>query len=87
MLQDIKYCKRCGAKISDLNTADYYSHLSIKYCNICKKQAEKEKTALRVAKLRERKKQKDRFRDEQLELLKEENELLKKHILHLRETV
>lgn len=34
---------------------------------------------------RERKKQKDKFRDEQLELLKVENELLRKRVIMLRE--
>ena len=34
---------------------------------------------------RERKKQKDKFRDEQLELLEVENELLRKKVLMLRE--
>lgn len=91
-MNDIKYCVRCGAFISDVNAADWYSHISIKYCNVCRREAEREKTALRVAALRQRKKQKDKFRDEQLEiiserneLLKEENELLRKKVMQLRE--
>ncbi len=82
---EIKYCKRCGRKISDMNEADWYSHMSKKYCEACRKQSDREKTALRVAALRQRKKEKDRYRDEQLELLKTENELLRKRVIKLRE--
>ncbi len=84
-MNDIKYCQRCGAVISDLNTADYFSHIRIKYCRRCAEQVEREQTAVRVAALRRRKKQKDKFRDEQLILLQEENELLRKNIIRLRE--
>jgi hypothetical protein len=38
-----------------------------------------------VYNLRQRKKQKDKFRDEQLVLLKQENELLRQRIQKLRE--
>ncbi|MDE5772173.1 MAG: hypothetical protein K2I06_11205 [Ruminococcus sp.] len=91
-MNDVKYCIRCGTMISDVNTADWYSHMSIKYCDFCRRESEREKTALRVAALRKRKKQKDKFRDEQLviiaernELLRAENELLRKKVMQLRE--
>ncbi len=86
-MTDIKYCKRCGDKISDISTTDWYRHLSVKYCEICRKESDREKTALRVYNLRQRKKQKDKFRDEKLALLEEENELLRKRVLQLRESV
>ena len=86
-MNDIKYCQRCGMKISDLNTADYFSHIRIKYCPQCAKKVEHEQTAARVAALRKRKKQKDKYRDEQLVLLREENELLRKNIIRLREMI
>lgn len=84
-MQETKFCQRCGLIISRLSEADWYSHMSIKYCESCKVKVEKEKTAERVAEFRKRKKQKDKFRDEQLELLKAENELLRKNIIQLRE--
>lgn len=84
-MTDIKYCKRCGAMISDINNTDWYRHMSVKYCSFCRKESDRQKTALRVYKLRQRKKEKDKFRDEQLELLKVENELLRKRVLKLRE--
>lgn len=84
-MQEIKYCQRCGKLISDVNASDWYSHISKKYCEICRRESDREKTALRVAALRAWKKQKDKYRDEQLELLKQENELLRKRIIMQRE--
>lgn len=91
-MTDIKRCKRCGKIISDINSSDWYSHIRIQYCDACRKQSDREKTAIRVAKLRERKRQKDKFRDRELELMKErnqllqeENEILRQKIINLRE--
>lgn len=91
-MTDIKRCKRCGKIISDVNSSDWYSHIRIEYCEVCRKQSDREKTALRVAKLRERKRQKDKFRDMELELLREkvkmleeENNLIRNKIIRQRE--
>lgn len=93
-MTDIKRCKRCGKVISDIDSADWYSHIRIQYCNACRKQSDREKTAIRVAKLRERKRQKDKFRDQELELMKqkvamleEENELIRQRLIKSREEV
>lgn len=86
-MTDRKFCKRCGTMISDINNTDWYRHMSVKYCSVCRKESDRQKTALRVYKLRQRKKEKDKFRDEQLELLKVENELLREQIISLREKV
>lgn len=91
-MTDVKRCKRCGKIISDVSSADWYSHIRVQYCESCRKQSDREKTAIRVAKLRERKRQKDKFRDRELELMKErnqllqeENEILRQKIINLRE--
>lgn len=91
-MTDIKRCKRCGKIISDINSSDWYSHIRIQYCDACRKQSDREKTAIRVAKLRERKRQKDKFRDKELELMRErvamlekENELIRQRIIKSRE--
>ena len=91
-MTDIKRCKRCGKIISDINSSDWYSHIRIQYCDACRKQSDREKTAIRVAKLRERKRQKDQFRDKELELmrervaiLEEENELIRQRLIKSRE--
>lgn len=93
-MTDIKRCKRCGKVISNVNSADWYSHIRIQYCDACRKQSDREKTAIRVAKLRERKRQKDKFRDQELELMKqkvamleEENELIRQRLIKSREEV
>ena len=62
-MTDVKYCKRCGLKISDVDVAD----LSIKWCPTCAEIVKREQTLERVHRLRQRKKIKDKYRDEQLE--------------------
>ena len=91
-MTDVKRCKRCGKIISDVSSADWYSHIRVQYCESCRKQSDREKTAIRVAELRKRKKQKDKFRDRELELmrkknkmLEEENELLRQRLIKSRE--
>ena len=91
-MTDVKRCKRCGKIISDVSSADWYSHIRVQYCDACRKQSDREKTAIRVAELRKRKRQKDKFRDRELELMKErnqllqeENEILRQKIINLRE--
>lgn len=79
-MQIIKRCERCYTTISDVNTADWYSHMSIKYCAECRVIVEREKTAERVRRFRERKRQLDRERDAQLKRLEAENEILRSRI-------
>ena len=87
-MTDRKFCKRCGVLISDLNNnADWFSHIRIQYCDICRKDSEREKTALRIYNFRQRKKLKNKLRDEKLALLEEENELLRQRVIQLREEV
>ena len=86
-MKEIKYCQKCGLIISNIENSDYFSHISIRYCHNCAKKIEREKTAARVAALRKRKKIKDKFRDEQLILLQQQNELLEKRIIQLREEI
>lgn len=84
MMPEIKCCRRCGKEISNVYIADYYSHIRILYCPACKKQVSREQAAQRMSELRKRRRVKNQYRDEQLELLKEENALLRKSILKLR---
>ncbi len=86
-MKEIKYCENCGLMISKIENSVYFSHISIRYCHNCAKKIEREKTAARVAALRKRKKIKDKFRDEQLILLQQQNELLEKRIIQLREEI
>ena len=86
-MTDVKRCKRCGKIISDVSSADWYSHIRIQYCDACRKQSDREKTAIRVAELRKRKRQKDKFRDRELELMKERNQLLQEENEILRQKI
>lgn len=79
-MTEVKFCKRCSKKISDINVADWYSHLSIKWCPECAEIVKREQTLERVHKLRQRKKLKDKYRDEQLELLRKQTELMQEQI-------
>lgn len=80
-MRDIKYCYRCAVKISDANTSDWYSHISIKYCDECREIVKKEQTAARVKALRQRKKQKEKEQLEYIKLLETENANLRKLFL------
>lgn len=84
---EVKRCKRCGKEISNVYEADWFRHMRVQYCEECRKQSDREKTALRVYNLRQRKKEKDKFRDEKLALLEEENKLLRQRVVQLREEV
>ncbi len=82
----------CGTIISKVDDADWYSHMSIKYCSTCRKQSDRKKTAERMKELRKRQKEKNKIRDEQIKLLdeqlkliKEENEMIRRRIIRLRE--
>lgn len=94
MLEYVKHCAMCGKIISDLNDphTDYLRHIRVKYCDSCRNTKERIQTRNRVEAFRERKKQKEKMRDEQLkllgqknELLRHENELLYKRVQQLRE--
>lgn len=86
-MKEIKYCKRCGVEISNIYSADYYSHISIKYCRPCAAIAERESNTARVNAARKKKREQQKERDIQLALLKEENELLRLNIIKLREQI
>ena len=82
----MKFCERCGKLVSDVETDDWYKHIAVKYCPECSEIVEREKTAERVAALRQRKREKEKYRDQQLELLKEQCGKLKEENALLRET-
>ncbi|MBR0484814.1 MAG: hypothetical protein IJJ69_08580 [Oscillospiraceae bacterium] len=84
MSEENKYCSRCGKLISTPE-GDYFSHIKILYCDECRKEVEREQTRQRVAELKKRKKQKDKFRDEELEQLRVLTEQLKEEVELLRE--
>lgn len=86
-MQELKRCQRCGKIISDdrTGTADYFRHISVKWCEDCRPIVERAQNLERVKRFKKRKKLENKKRDERLELLEEENELLRKNIIKLRE--
>ncbi len=89
MMRDKKYCQICGVLISDINApgTDYYRHIPIKYCDHCRDMMNHLQGAARQRDYRQRKKKIRKLQDERLQLLSEENELLKQYIIRLREQV
>lgn len=79
-MNDIKRCARCYAVISCLDTSDWFSHLSIKYCDTCREIVKKEQNAKRVAACRKRKKEADKAKEIRLKNLELENEILRAKI-------
>lgn len=86
MQSDTKRCAMCGRIISDLSDphTDYYRHIALRYCDTCRETAARMSLNARVKRWRERKRKKEQYRDEQLELLQQENELLRARIAELR---
>ena len=82
-----KYCSVCGKLISDLDdpATDYFRHIRLKYCTFCRDTMEHIQGVNRVRQYRERKRQRDKERDTQLDLLRQENELLRQRIAVLRD--
>lgn len=77
MLPEQKYCIRCAASLGYLETSDYYSYIRKKYCDKCAAEVKKEKTAQRVAALRQRKKTEKKELLEQIKRLETENQRLR----------
>lgn len=77
MLPDIKRCERCYKPISWVDRADWYSHIRIKYCDECRPIVEREKTAARLKRFRERQKEAAKIRDQKLKDLELENQILR----------
>lgn len=80
-MNNVKMCQRCNQEIiSNLNsaTADYYRHLSVKYCDKCREIVRREKNAQSVKRYRRRKRQGKALQTSNIELLQQENELLTK---------
>ena len=80
MMPDIKRCERCYRPISWVDRADWYSHIRVKYCDECRPIVEREKTAARLKRFRERQKEAARVRDQRLKDLELENLVLREKL-------
>lgn len=77
MIPTIKRCERCFTPISYEETADWYSHVRIQYCDTCKKIVEKEKAAERFRRYKQRQKEAAEQRDLRIKELELENSILR----------
>ena len=80
-----RFCQRCGAYIGNYMTGDYFALLNRKYCDDCRLSAEQESTRLRVTKLRETNRQRNKDDRNRLRVLESENEQLRRITFELRE--
>jgi len=82
-----KYCQLCGAVISDPDAPDFnqHRHNRIKYCPYCAETMERLHMKGRVADFRQRSRQTRKLKDERIQLLTEENQLLRELVIELRE--
>ena len=82
-----KYCERCGKLIGDAYETDFFAYIRMKYCDECKIQVRREKNAQRMKELRRKTREINKAKSEQLELLREENEMLRLQIIRMRENM
>ena len=88
-----KFCVWCCAYLVDTDTGitangeeiSYYKAIALKYCDLCREKAYKQGNSLRMHNFRQRQKQQRKAEKTRLQLLEEENELLRQKILKMRE--
>ena len=80
-MKEVKRCERCYTIISRIESADWFSHMSIKYCDECREIVKREQNAARVAAFRKRKKEADKQMQIELKNLKLENEILRQKVV------
>lgn len=79
-MKEVKRCERCYKIISRMESSDWYSHMSIKYCDECKALVRREQNAANVAAFRKRKKETEKQKEVELKNLKLENEILRQKV-------
>ena len=87
-----KYCKICGLYLGDTVTCidgsgceiDYYSIIARKYCPECAAMVRRQNNTVDLHNYRQRQKALKRAEKTRLELLEEENRLLRERIARMR---
>lgn len=92
IMEGDKYCTVCGDWIGNYFTGftpdgerSFQSIIRMKYCKLCRPKMISQQTKARLQKLRESNKQKRKAEKTKLQLLTEENEILRNKIIQLRE--
>ena len=86
-MTEIKKCQRCGTVIGDAYNTDYYAYIRMKYCPECKKTVTNIQAAERMKKFRHKNRMMNKAMKDRVQLLEQENELLRQRIIQLRELV
>lgn len=89
-MTNVKACARCGVKvISNLNfdSGNYYRHLSVKYCDECRKIVRREQNSAAVKRYRKRKRAERTAKQDRAEILQQENEMLRRNYSQLCDAV
>lgn len=86
-MQEVKRCARCGTVISRIESADYYSHIRIKYCKACAPEANRLNAAERSKRIRAQTRANNKLARELNDRLRQENELLKRQLEEARERI
>ena len=86
-MTEIKKCERCGKLIGDAYETNYFAYIRMKYCSDCKIQVKREQDAQRMRDLRRKTREINKAKSEQLALLREENEMLRRRIIGMREQI
>lgn len=80
-------CDRCGYLIGNINSdSNFYSLIRTKYCPECRSLALKEAHRAAQSAYRKRKKQEKKLLKTRVQLLEEENEILRKKLAEYRRT-
>lgn len=88
-----KYCKWCGQYLGDTvlcidangNEINYYKIIAQRYCEECSKKARAQSNTINLHNYRQRQKALRKAEKTRLQLLEEENDLLRKRIIELRQ--
>lgn len=78
-------CVICGTYLGNYLTGDYYSLIRTKYCPVCKDQVRRQQKRVWQHDRRHCDKLTRKAEKDQLQLLKQENELLRERIRKLKE--
>lgn len=79
-MDSVKYCVRCGTKIADEWSCDWYRYIRLKYCDTCRKAVRQEDTRQRINAVRRQARKDRKEARELIARLQAENEALRKRI-------
>lgn len=79
----VKFCKQCGRQIAQEIDCDYFRYIRLKYCAECAADVHRRQNAAYMRRLRAQRREAHKLTEEQNQLLKQENALLRESIRRL----